>query len=106
MYHWTRLLFRDRMVRFGPENIKFNTSAVVDEPGREYMAEASEVFMSSVKKMCTPQCVPNANDVTVFITTTSPFAGLKLSTNESYSLNITTDDCMRIIFDINNNNVI
>lgn len=91
-------------MRFGHGNIKFNTSLVADEPGREYMAEASQVFMTSVEKMCVPQCVPNANDVTVFITTTSPFASLKLSTNESYSLNITTDDCTWIMFNINYNN--
>lgn len=96
-------LFRDLVVRFGPDNIKFNTSSVADEPGREYMAEVSQVFVSSVKKMCEPQCVPNANDVIVSITTTSLFTSLKLSTNESYSLNITTDDCMRIMFDLNNN---
>lgn len=104
-HHWTIIIMsRDRVVRFGPENIKFNTSSVADEPGREYMAEASRVFTSSVEKMCVSQCVPNANDVTVFITTTSPFAGLKLSTNESYSLNITTDDCTRIVFNLNNFN--
>jgi len=47
--------------------------------------------MSSLKNLCKPQCVPNTNDLTIFINTTTPFTNLKWSTNESYSLNISTN---------------
>lgn len=81
---------RDPVIEFGLENVTFNTSSVADNPGKEYMTEVSLVFISSLKKLCGSQCSPNANNLTVHITTIAPFAGLKWSTNESYSLNIST----------------
>ncbi|XP_027837805.2 chitooligosaccharidolytic beta-N-acetylglucosaminidase-like isoform X2 [Aphis gossypii] len=82
---------KNPVVKFGLENIVFNSSSVADEFGKQYMAEASEVLMSSLRTICKPRCVPNDNNLTVFITTTAPFTNIKWSTNESYELNISTD---------------
>lgn len=51
--------------------------------------------MSSLKNLCKPDCIPNTNYLTIFINTTTPFANLKWSTNESYYLNISTN-CKRV----------
>jgi len=82
---------RNSVTEFGLNNVKFNTSSVADDLGKEYIAEASQVLMSSLKNLCKPQCVPNTNDLIIFINTTTPFTNLKWSTNESYSLNISTN---------------
>jgi len=84
---------RDPVIKFGLDNIVFNISSVADELGKQYMAEVSQVLMSSLKKICEPRCIPNDNNLTVFITTATPFTSIKLSTNESYELNIFTNNC-------------
>jgi hypothetical protein len=66
---------------------------VTDELGKKYIAEVSQVFMLSLKKLCEPQCIPRTNNLTIFVTTTTPFANLKWSTNESYDLHVSTDHC-------------
>jgi len=84
---------RDPVIKFGLDNVVFNLSSVADELGKQYMVEASQVLTSSLKKICEPRCIPNDNNLTVFITTATPFANIKLSTNESYELNISTNNC-------------
>jgi len=78
------------VIKFGLDNVVFNLTSVADELGKQYMVEASEVLMSSLRKICEPQCIPNDNNLTVFIITDTPFTSIKLSTDESYELNIFT----------------
>lgn len=82
---------RESVIQFGLDNVSINMSSVADEIGKSYMTEVSQVLMSSLKKLCEPNCTSNGNHLTVFVTTIDPFADLKLSTNESYGLNISTD---------------
>lgn len=86
---------RDPVTKFGLDNVVFNLSSVADELGKQYMVEVSQVLMSSLRKMCEPRCIPNDNNLTVFITTATPFTNIKLSTNESYELNIFTNNCKK-----------
>jgi len=76
------------VIKFGLDNVVFNLTSVADELGKQYMVEASEVLISSLRKICEPRCIPNDNNLTVFITTDTPFTNIKLSTDESYELNI------------------
>jgi hexosaminidase len=91
------------VIKFGLHNVVFNLSSVADELGKQYMTEASQVLMSSLKTICSPQCIPNDNNLTVFITTTTPFTNIKWSTNESYELNISTN-CKTIIYSVSYSN--
>jgi len=83
---------RDPVIKFGLDNVVFNVSSVADELGKQYMVEVSQVLMSSLRKICEPRSIPNDNNLTVFITTATPFTNIKLSTNESYELNVFTDN--------------
>lgn len=71
----------------------FNTSLVADELGKEYIAEVSQVFMLSLKKLCEPYCIPRTNNLIIFVITKSPFTSLKWSTDESYDLSVSTNYC-------------
>uniref|UniRef100_A0A2H8U0P4 Beta-hexosaminidase n=1 Tax=Melanaphis sacchari TaxID=742174 RepID=A0A2H8U0P4_9HEMI len=82
---------KNSVIEFGLDNVVFNLSSVVDELGKQYMDEVSQVLMSSLRAICNPRCTPNDNNLTVFITTTTPFTNIKWSTNESYELNISTN---------------
>jgi len=64
---------------------------MADQLSREYMSEASQVFISSLKTLCIPNCVSNAITPIISITTSNPFDYIKLTTNESYSLKINTE---------------
>ncbi|KAE9524629.1 hypothetical protein AGLY_014679 [Aphis glycines] len=79
------------VIEFGIDNVKFDTSKMADQLSREYMSEASQVFISSLKKLCIPNCVSNAITPIISITTSNPFDYIKLTTNESYSLKINTE---------------
>lgn len=91
---------KDPVIKFGLDNVVFNVSSVADELGKQYMAEVSQVLMSSLRKICEPRCIPNDNNLTVFITTATPFTNIKLSTNESYELNVFTDNLTQITANI------
>lgn len=85
------LLNRKSILEFGLDNIKFDTSLMADQRSKEYMTEASQVFLSSLKKLCVPNCISYTNSVAISIRTSSPFDNIKLTTNESYNLKITTE---------------
>lgn len=70
---------------------------MADNLGKEYMLEVNLVLMYSLKKLCDPQCSANANNLAIHVTTITPFTSLKWSTNESYSLSISTD-CKTIFY--------
>lgn len=82
---------RKSVIEFGLDNIKFDTSSVTDQLSKNYFIEVSEVFKSSLKKLCIPNCVPYENTPIISLSTSSPFGYIKLTTNESYSLKITTE---------------
>lgn len=73
-------------------NVVFIPPSVADVRSMEYMAEASQVFMSSLEKICRFRCVPNLNMLAIFVTTVDAFENLKWSTNESYDLRISNDN--------------
>ncbi|XP_050421396.1 chitooligosaccharidolytic beta-N-acetylglucosaminidase-like isoform X2 [Adelges cooleyi] len=79
------------IIEFGLENVQFNLSSVADDLGKQYLTEASEVFLNSLKALCKPRCAPYANNPTVYISTTTPFDYLKWTTNERYALSIVTE---------------
>lgn len=82
---------RKSVIEFSVDNVKFDTSSVVDHLGKEYMTEVSQVFISSLKKLCIPNCVSYDNNPIISISTSTPFGYIKLTTNESYNLKITTE---------------
>jgi len=94
--------FRDPVFTFGLDNVVFNVSSVADELGKQYIVEASQVLMSSLRKICEPRCIPKDNNLTVFITTSTPFTNIKLSTDESYEINIFTNCKTRVCYVIIN----
>uniref|UniRef100_A0A2S2QN92 beta-N-acetylhexosaminidase n=1 Tax=Sipha flava TaxID=143950 RepID=A0A2S2QN92_9HEMI len=79
------------VIEFSVDNIKFDTSSVADQLGKEYMTEVSQVFISSLKKLCIPNCVSYDNTPIISISTSTPFGYIKLTTNESYNLKISTE---------------
>lgn len=64
---------------------------MADQLSKEYMSEASQVFILSLKKLCVPNCVSYTNTPIISISTRNPFEYIKLTTNESYSLKINTE---------------
>ncbi|XP_025201242.1 chitooligosaccharidolytic beta-N-acetylglucosaminidase-like isoform X2 [Melanaphis sacchari] len=84
-------IIRKSVVEFGLDNVKFDTSKMADQLSKEYMSEASQVFISSLKKLCVPNCVSYATTPIIYISTSDPFDYIKLITNESYNLKINTD---------------
>lgn len=82
---------RKSVIEFGFDNIKFDTSSVTDQLSKNYFIEVSQVFKSSLKKLCIPNCVPHENTPVISLSTSSPFSYIKLTTNESYNLKITTE---------------
>jgi len=73
---------------------------MADQLSREYMSEASQVFISSLKKLCIPNCVSNAITPIISISTSNPFDYIKLTTNESYSLKIKTEGMKLFTLDV------
>lgn len=63
----------------------------MDQLSKEYMTEASQVFISSIKKLCVPNCVSSPTIIVISISTSTPFDYIKLTTDESYLLKITTE---------------
>jgi len=61
------------------------------------MTEASQVFISSLKKHCIPNCVSYTTKTIISIITSTPFEYIKLTTDESYYLKITTNGNKLII---------
>lgn len=82
---------RKSIVEFGLDNVKFDTSSVTDQLSKDYFTEVFQVFKSSLEKLCIPNCVPYDNTPIITISTNSPFDYIKLTTNESYNLKITTE---------------
>lgn len=82
---------RKSVIEFGVENVKFDITSVADQLGKEYITEVSQVFSSSLKKLCIPNCVSYDNSPIISISTSTPFGYIKLTTNESYNLKITTE---------------
>lgn len=82
---------RKSVIEFGLDNVKFDISSVTDQLSKNYFNEVSQVFKSSLKKLCIPNCVPYDNTPIIYISTSSPFDYIKLTTNESYNLKITTE---------------
>lgn len=85
------MFYSQSIIEFGLGNIKFDTSSVADQFSKEYIVEASQVFTSSIEKLCTPNCVYNPTSLVVSISTTTPFDYMKLTTDEMYNLQITTE---------------
>lgn len=84
-------IFNRKSVReIGLDNIKFNLSGLSDSLSKQYFTEVSQVFFSSVKKLCKPRCVSTSYGPIIYIETMASFDYLKLNTDESYQLNITT----------------
>lgn len=79
------------IVEFDLDGVKFDTSSMVDQNSKEYMNEASQVFMSSLKNLCTPNCVSYGTAPVISISTNTPFDYIKLTTDESYVLIISTE---------------
>ncbi|VVC24515.1 Hypothetical protein CINCED_3A025084 [Cinara cedri] len=79
------------IMEFDLENVQFETSMIADQRSKEYMTEVSEVFKSSLKKLCIPNCVSYSTTATISISTTTPFDYIKLTTDESYYLKIITE---------------
>lgn len=85
------LFNRKSVIEFDVDNVKFDTSLIADQLGKEYMTEVTQVFLSSLKKLCTPYCVSYDNIPIISISTSTQFGYIKLTTNESYDLKITTE---------------
>lgn len=85
------VIIRKSIVEFDLDSVKFDTSRIVDQNSKEYMNEASQVFMSSLKKLCTPNCVSCGTAPVISISTSTPFDYIKLTTDESYVLIISTE---------------
>ncbi|XP_060834731.1 chitooligosaccharidolytic beta-N-acetylglucosaminidase-like isoform X2 [Rhopalosiphum padi] len=79
---------RHSVIEFGLDNVKFDTSKMADQLSKEYMSEASQVFILSLKKLCVPNCVSYTNTPIISISTSNLFDHIKLTTDESYSLKI------------------
>lgn len=78
-------------MEFGLDNVQFDTSLIADKLSKEFITEVSEVFKSSLKKLCVPNCVPYSSAVIISISTNTQFGYIKLTTDESYNLKIMTE---------------
>jgi len=72
---------------------------MADQLSKEYMSEATQVFVSSIKKLCVPNCVSYTTSPIISITTSTPFDYIKLTTNESYSLKTNTEGILLVASD-------
>lgn len=87
---------RKSIMEFGLDNVQFEMSLIADQLSKEYMIEVSEVFKSSLKKLCIPNCISNSTITIISISTNTPFDYIKLTTDESYNLKIMTEGIINI----------
>lgn len=78
-------------MEFGLDNVQFESSLIADQLSKEFITEVSDVFKSSLKKLCVPNCVSYSTAVIISISTNAPFGYIKLTTDESYNLKIMAD---------------